>query len=130
MNDLLHDLPPAVVIHGLAQARVALRPGRPLTLLSAPGAAQYAGCLWWRELLRLAEFNGAAFLDCGNAPGRALEALKLGLTGLILTCPAPAFAVVAEIAAAQAATLLATAPPALDLGKSGAERHLAAWLGR
>jgi hypothetical protein len=45
---------PAVIVHGLSDARAALRPGWPVTLLSAPGAALFAGCLWWRELVAAA----------------------------------------------------------------------------
>jgi hypothetical protein len=119
---------PAVIVHSLAHARQALAPARPVTLLSARGAAQFAGCLWWQELLAQSGHAGAALLDCGDAPGRALEALKLGLTGLVLRCPPPAFAVVAEIAAAQGAVLVAEAPPALDLAESGAARRLLPWL--
>jgi hypothetical protein len=122
------EIPPAIIIHNLAHARLALADGRPVTLLSAPGAAVYAGCLWWRELLAEAAFDGTALLDCADAPGRALEALKLGLHGLVLRCPPAAFAVVAELAAAQGALLLADAPPALDLGQYGAIRRLPAWL--
>jgi len=121
-------LQPAVIVHSLAQARQVTATGRPATLLSARGAALYAGCLWWQELLAQSGFTGQAFLDCGDAPGRALEALKLGLTGLVLRCPAPAFAAVAEIAALHYATLLAAAPPALDLAEPGAARRLSAWL--
>ncbi len=89
----------------------------------------YAGCLWWSALLAAAGWTGPALLDCGDAPGRALEALKLGATGIVLGCPPPAFAVVAGIAADQGAMLLAAAPPALDLAQRGAARSLAAWLG-
>jgi hypothetical protein len=70
-----------------------------------------------------------SLLDCGDAPGRAVEALRLGLPGVVLTCEDSAFAVVAGIAAEQEALLLRVAPPALDMGARGAERRLAAWLG-
>lgn len=123
------EISPAVIIHSLAHARRALEPSLPVTLLSAPGAALYAGCLWWQKLLEQAEFKGTALLDCADAPGRALEALKLGLGGIVLQCPPAAFAVAAEIAAAQGALLLPHAPPALDLGQNGANRRLEAWLG-
>lgn len=99
-----------------------------VTLLSAPGAALYAGGLWWVSLLAAAEYEGLALLDCGAAPGRALEALKLGVSGLVLQAPAAAFAVVAELAAAQNAVLLAKPPPALDLALPGSLRRLAAWV--
>jgi hypothetical protein len=121
-------LPPAVIIHGLPHARLALAPGRPVTLLSAPGAALYAGCLWWQALIAAAQTDSPHFLDCADAPGRAVEALKLGLPGLILTCEEALFAAVANIAQAQGAALLAAAPPALDLALHGSERSLCAWL--
>lgn len=127
------SLPPAVVIHGLPHARLALAPGRPVTLLSAVGAASYAGCGWWRALVAaaLAEHPGvdaSDMLDCGDAPGRALEALSLGCRWLVLL-PCPAWSGVAGRAAAQGAQLLGRAPPALDLAKLGAGRRLAGWLG-
>ncbi len=120
--------PPAVIIHGLADARLALSLRRPVTLLSAPAAALYAGCLWWQSLLAAAAVEHPAFLDCADAPGRAVEALRLGLRGVILTCEPELFAAVTGIAQAQGAVLLATAPPALDLASRNAERRLDAWL--
>ena len=125
-------LPPALVIHGLVHARLALSPGRPVTLLSAPNAAAFAGCGWWRALvgLALAEYPGAAaedVLDCGAAPGRALEALSVGCRLLVLA-PCPAFADIAERAARLGAAVLPDRPAAVDLAERGAERRLAAWL--
>ena len=121
------NLPQAVIVHGLVDIRAALAPGRPVTLLSAPGAALYAGGLWWRELLAAAEYTGPALLDCGPAPGRAWEALKLGLRGVVLA-PCPAWDQVAEYAAAQGALLLPAPPPALDFCSPGAAWRLEAWL--
>ena len=115
-------------MHSLADAKAALAPGRALTLLSAPGAGQFAGCLWWRELLAAADFHGPALLDCGPAPGRALEALHLGLGGVVLCAPGPAYSLVAALAAAQGALALPLAPPALDLRLNGATRRLDSWL--
>jgi len=121
------NLPQAVIVHGLVDIRAALAPGRPVTLLSAPGAALYAGGLWWRELLAAAEYTGPALLDCGPAPGRAWEALKLGLRGVVLA-PCPAWDQVAEYAAAQGALLLPAPPSALDFCSPGGARRLEAWL--
>ena len=121
-------LPPAIIVHSLAHIRLVTATGRAATLCSSAGAAQFMGCLWWQELLAQSGFTGPSLLDCADAPGRALEALKLGLPGLILQCPPPAFALVAQIAAAQGALLLAQAPAALNLGKSGATRQLSLWL--
>lgn len=127
------NLPPAILVHGLPHARLALAPGRPVTLLSAPGAASYAGCGWWRAVVAaaLAEHPGADapdVLDCGDAPGRALEALSLGCRLLALR-PGPAWEDIRVRTAAQGARLLDRAPPALDLAKPGAGRRLADWLG-
>jgi len=123
----MEELPPAVTVHGLRDVRAVLAIGRPVTLLSGENAAGYAGCLWWRELLAAAAFEGVSFLDCGIGPGRALEALRLGVTGVILH--GGGWPVVEELARAQGARLLTARPPALDMGAPGAARHLAAWLG-
>jgi hypothetical protein len=120
-------LPPAIIVHGLRDIRAATAPNLPVTLLSAPGAALYAGCGWWAALLAAAGFTGPAFLDCADAPGRAWEGLKLGLPGIILA-PCPAWPQIAEYAAALGAALLATAPPALDLATPGAVRQVTPWL--
>jgi len=125
-------LPPAVVIYGLAHARLALRPGRAVTLLSAPGAPSYAGCAWWRAVVAAARAEFPAMdppnvLDCADAPGRALEALSLGC-GIIVLRPGPAFADVAGRARELGATVLAEPPPSLDLGDRKTAWRLEAWL--
>jgi|ERR1019366_7151180 hypothetical protein len=127
--------PPAVVVHGLDEARTALRPGRPVTLLSARGAALYAGCGWWRALVAavLADAPAAEvhdILDCADAPGQAMAALRIGQHNFILDAACPAFAAVAAAAATLGASVLAERPEALDLAERGADRRLAAWLDR
>jgi hypothetical protein len=120
--------PPAVIVHSLADARLAISRHLPVTLLSAPGAAVYAGCAWWRALIAAVATDPPNFLDCADAPGRAVEALGLGLSGIILDCAPVLFAAVTAIAKAQRAVVLEAAPPALDLALPGAERRLDAWL--
>ena len=126
-------MPPAVVIHGLAHAQLALSMQVPLTLLSGCGAASYAGCGWWRALMRLVadEFGPMPnILDCGTNPARAIEALGAGCRTLVLA-PGPAWADVAERANRQQATVLASRPTAFDLGglrPRDARWHLAVWL--
>lgn len=106
----------------------------PVTLLSPPGFACYGGCLWWHAMITGFDTtslpNTTSLLDCADGGGRALEALRLGLPGVILAATAPNFARIAQIAAACGALLLDTAPPALDLAERGADRRLASWLGR
>ncbi|MGE4482396.1 hypothetical protein [Acidocella sp.] len=130
INTLLinSSLPPAIIVHGLADVRLARRPARPVTLLSAPGAGLSWGCAWWRELLTAGGHEGPALLDCAGAPGRAAEALAAGLAGVILA-PCPAWDEVAALARHKGALLRASAPPALDLRLSGAEKRLLPWLG-
>jgi hypothetical protein len=67
-------------------------------------------------------------LDCGDAPGRAMEALRAGCRLLVLDPAVPAWSLVAARAATIGAELLAERPPALDLAKPGALRQLPAWL--
>jgi hypothetical protein len=122
------DFPPAVIVHGIDDVKKALAVGRPVLFLSAPGAALFGGCLWWAALMQAAGAE-MSLLDCGDAPGRAAEALRLGLPGVVLDCEAEIFAAVAGIAAARGAVLLPRAPPAVDMAARGAARRLAAWLG-
>lgn len=122
-------LPPAVVVHGLADACAALSPGLPVTLLSGPGAGAYAGALWWREVVAQARAAHPAtpcadILDCADAPGRAMAAIRAGQAIIVLDPACPAFPRVAALA-----RVLAARPAALDLEKQAARRHLLAWLG-
>jgi hypothetical protein len=88
------QLYPAIVVHGLADARAALARGRPVTLVSAPGAGLYAGCLWWRALIARVgdEYPDVPMidvLDCADSTGQALAALRVGVIRLILSPEAP-----------------------------------------
>jgi len=125
---------PAVTIHGLAHARAALRPGLPVLLLSAPGAGLYAGCGWWAALIAAAraEFPGdwSDVLDCADAPGVAMAALRVGLKALVLADDCPAFPAVAAAATVCGAIVLPQRPVSLDLADSGGAWRLAGWLRR
>jgi hypothetical protein len=127
------DFAPAVIVHGAADARLAVSVGRPVTLLSAPGAAAYAGCGWWRALVALAQAAAPTvavsdILDCAEASGQALAALRIGQRNLVLWPAAPGWDAVAAIAAEHGGVLLRQAPPALDLAARGAARRLHEWL--
>lgn len=132
-RSVVSDFAPAVIVHGLAQARLALSAGQPVTLLSAPGAALYAGCGWWRALVRraCAEYPAvpvADILDCGEGSGQALAALRIGQQHLVLSPAAPGWDAVAAIVAERGNVLLRQAPPALDLAASNSARRLHDWL--
>lgn len=144
---------PAVVVHGPADVAAVLAAAGPrgVVLLSTPGAAGSLGAAWFLAMVERgamvesgARAGGAsavpsrdacwfAVLDCGDAPGHALAALRAGARRLILDPGCPAFAAVAAAAAEVGATLWAARPSALDLGRMDTlrpygQRLLAAWL--
>ncbi|MDR3530374.1 MAG: hypothetical protein P4L90_07470 [Rhodopila sp.] len=124
---------PAVIVHGLMDARSAMAPGLPVTLLSAPGAALFAGCLWWREVVAAARAahpgtEATDILDCADASGMAMGALRSGVCRLVLWPDAPGWDAVAVIAARQGGFVLPRAPAALDLAQRNAIRGLHVWL--
>ncbi|HTI00644.1 MAG TPA: hypothetical protein VL752_06815 [Acidisoma sp.] len=128
-------LPPAVMIHSLADGRSALEPALPVTLVSAPGAAAFAGAAWWLALIAALRDAHPAFgfcdvLDCADAPGFAAQALRLGQRRIAFSSPVPGLvARIAALGAECGAEVLPALPPALDLAQRGARRRLAAWLG-
>ncbi len=132
---------PAVVVHGAAQAIAALRHAGPrgVWLLSAPGAAGSMGAAWFLALVRHAAAAvpepppHAAVLDCADAPGHALAALRAGLRAIVLDPRCPALAVVEGAAAEAGAVVLPARPPALDLAgldlrHARGSARLGAWL--
>ena len=124
-------LPPALVVHGLEQARSALAPALPVTLLSAPFAGVFAGAGWWLALMDAAS-EGATppphILDCGDAAGRALEAARAGQHLVVLRAPDTIFAEASAIALSYGTILLPVAPASLDLATHGARTGMLDWL--
>ena len=109
---------PSVVVHGRAEAEWALRvaAGRPVLLLSAPGAALNAGPGWFKAVLdqAAAEYPASPFtaaLDCAAAPGAALTALRAGFKLVIFDLGHPSAASVLGAAAEAGAEDLATLDP-------------------
>ena len=114
---------PAVVVHGRGHAAWALSiaAGRPVLLVSAPGAALNAGPGWFKTVLdqAAAVHPGASFqaaLDCAAAPGAALAALRAGFKLVVFDLTHPAAASVLGAAAEAGAEVLGARPAALDLG--------------
>lgn len=114
---------PAVVVHGRGHAAWALRvaAGRPVLLVSAPGAALNAGPGWFKAVLdeAAAEHPGANFtaaLDCAAAPGAAMAALRAGFKLVVFDVGHPSAASVLGAAAEAGAEVLGSRPEALDLG--------------
>ena len=126
-------LNPAVIVHGVADAVATLALGQPVTLISAPNAGMFAGCLWWQSVIAAARSEhhhteAIDILDCADASGMAMGALRHGVCRLVLWPDTPGWAAVAAIAERQGGFVLSHAPPALDLAKRDAFRRLHAWL--
>ena len=119
--------PPAITVHCIEHAQLALASGRPVTLISAPAAGVFAGPAWWRALVAACGTSQPDLLDCADAPGRALEALAVGCSGIILL-PCPAWPNVAERATMAGALLRPDRPVCLDLADPAAPRRIDAWL--
>lgn len=107
--------------------------GRPVTLLSARGAALFAGCGWWRALIAQARGEHPTIpiddiLDCADAAGLALGALRIGQRRIVLDPDVGGWASVAEIAASLGGEVLSERPDAADMALPGAARRLRDWL--
>jgi hypothetical protein len=131
---------PAVVVHGAAHAAAALAAAGPrgVVLLSAPGAGGFLGApVFLRIIAEAAAAHPGvphrAVLDCGDAPGFALAALRAGACTVVLDPACPAWPAVAAAAAAVGATVLPERPGALDMAcldlrRAAGRSLLAAWL--
>ncbi len=120
-------LHPAVIVHGLPDAHRALAPGLPVTLLSARGAALFAGCAFWRALVHQARIAHPHtpmqhVLDCADASGQALAALRLGQHIIVLDRGAPGREAVVDLAQRDGSDVLEEPPPALDLSRADRAR--------
>ncbi len=113
-----------VVVHSLREASAALAAAASYraeaVLISPPGAAAAMGVGYFRALVELAarerpQVPIAAVIDCGDDPGHALAALRMGFKRIVLGGHKGARARVAAIAAQYGARLVARPRRALDL---------------
>jgi hypothetical protein len=116
--------PHRIIIHSLEHAQAALDAaaalGVTVTLASAAGAGGYAGPLWFKALIEIAQRDhpglAAAVLDCGDEPGTTLAALRAGIKRVRFNGDDAVTARLTAIAAALGAVIESGAPvPALDL---------------
>ncbi len=128
-----------VIVHDYRQAVAALdaaaAAGEPVLLMSAPGAAAYAGPAWFRDLVAQAQAavpdaQADALLDCAGRPGDALAAIRAGVPAIAVALPDAVKTRLADMAA-QAGVRIAGYDPAgaLDLADHGDPRRACAeWL--
>jgi acyl-CoA reductase-like NAD-dependent aldehyde dehydrogenase len=117
---------PVILVHSLGHAVAALKAAaaarRRIVLASAPDAGSYAGAGWFRALAEAAreavpQAQFSAVLDCGDAAGPALAALRSQIDGVIFTGRADVARRLAEIALQHGAHLFTARPArAFDLG--------------
>lgn len=118
---------PVFVVHSLAHAVAALtaaaKSGRPVIVLSAPGAALYAGPGWWRGLIEAARAAAptarcTAILDCADNAGAAQGAIRAGVEAIVFTGRADVAARLADIAGQRGIEMVTERPAAvLDLAE-------------
>jgi len=132
---------PAFIVDDLEQARAAAAAAVELEtailLLTRADSAAALGLHWSQELAnRLRrEYSQADLLvafDCGDRGALAHEALRAGAEAICFTGPENETRALAEIAASSGRVLIASRPPAFDMGRISPKRREAAakaWLG-
>jgi len=124
---------PVIIVHDADQAVAALTAaaatGQAVILASAPGAAGCAGVGWWAALtaqahLQVPDADGQPVLDCGDAAGLALAALRQGVAAIAVHSALPSYPALAEIADRMGGRLVDLNRPTLDL--AGARDAVAA----
>jgi hypothetical protein len=132
---------PAFIVDDLEQARAAAAAAVELEtailLLTRADSAAALGLHWSQELAnRLRrEYPQADLLvafDCGDRAALAHEALRAGAEAICFTGPENETRALAEIAASSGRVLIASRPPAFDMGRISPKRREAAakaWLG-
>lgn len=115
---------PVIVVHDLGQARAALAAardaGRPVVLASPSAAAATLGPMVFREIVAAARAaepgaESLAVLDCGDAAGLALAAVRAGLEAVSLEAADEVRARITEIAESAGTKLLPSPRADLDL---------------
>ncbi|MHB1219426.1 MAG: hypothetical protein ACYC1L_14625 [Alphaproteobacteria bacterium] len=118
----------------MAALEAAGEAGTPVTLLSPPEFAAYGGAGFFNAIVRRARAKAPtakseAVLDCGNAPGLVLGALRAGAEAVRFGGRSSVRKKIAAIAAAHGARLLTVRPRALDLlDAADARTACHAWL--
>jgi hypothetical protein len=126
------------VVHSLSQAKAAVSAAAArnlaLTLLSAPGAAAFAGAGWFAAVIRKAresrpDMDIAAILDCGPRADLVQAAFREKLTQVVFTGDARQVRPLRDIARQWQAQILRRRPKACDLRHAADPAALCnAWL--
>jgi len=119
-----------VVVGSLAEVRAALAaaPSAKVVMVSPPGAAGYLGVGFFAALVDAAraEFPGSAIeavMDCGDDPGWALSALRMGFKTIVLRGDRRARARVAAIARVMGAHVVSRPPRSGKARRGGGKKE-------
>jgi|TARA_B100001750_G_scaffold217596_1_gene203072 hypothetical protein len=113
-----------IVIHNIEHARAALRASSatkiPIAVISAPYAGCYAGVSWFLKIeekvrKEFSKSKAIFILDCGDEPGIALEAFRLGVKFIFLKGSKKIIKKVSEIGAKKKSALYQKKIQILDL---------------
>lgn len=126
------------MVHNAAEAIAAARAAaaaadRPLTIVSPPGAALFAGPIWFKALTDTvrAEIEPTAavtfLLDCADSPGAVLASIRARIEAVSFRGNARALIRLAAIAKRAGVILQAPPAAAFDLSKCADSEALAAW---
>lgn len=116
------DTLPHIIVHTPTQAEAALsaaqQEGQPIVLQSPPRCVLIQGAAWFRTLVTAArqafpDVSAGSIIDCGDAPGLALAALRDGAEAVRVDAPPRALAAIEEIAGQLGARLSRRPPEAL-----------------
>ena len=127
----------AVVVRNAEEAIAACRAAaahrRSVLAISPPGAASFAGPIWFKALAAAArKATGARreilfALDCADAPGAALAAIHAGVEAIVFRGKGQMRAKIETIAARARVPVLAPPRDALDLARNPRSDALIDW---
>lgn len=128
-------LGPYVVVHNIGQARIAVAVsqnlGRPVTLISPPGAVASMGPEVFCQMVESAAGDAplSAVMDCGTDPGQALAALRGGCANIRLDAADDVLAKFRDMAGSDGVVLNGAPITAFDMAdRNNGEDAFRVWL--
>lgn len=126
-----------VMVHNAAEAidaaRAAALADRPLIIVSPPGAALFAGPVWFKALTDAAREDIAPsaavtfMLDCADSPGAVMASIRARIEAVSFHGNARALVRLKAIAKRAGVALHAPPTAAFDLSKEANPEALSAW---
>lgn len=124
---------PFLIVHDIGHVRdavaIAREHGRPVTLISAPGAAASMGADVFNRMIDAVRAEDpdtdiSAVMDCGADPGQAMQALRMGCKNLRLNAEESVLRKLRDMTDG----IVLDARPIAAYDMAGGTHDLAAWL--